>query len=732
MEENVDLKVVVQVQEAERNLEKVVQKAQEAKEKVKDLNDKTQEGIPAIKGLGQSFETALGKADGSMKGLISSITGTIKGIKGFAPAFKAARVAGDSLWKSIKVGIASTGIGLLVVALGEVIGNWDKWSSTIQSWLPWARKSQEETDALREATNRLVVETDSQNKEINNQVRLMRAQGVEEETIILWKYQETKALRANIEAQIAETNAKINSIKAHSAFRRWIMGEDKALEGLTETLETLEKKNDQLLQTQYDTLWDLKVLRAETARKRLEEEEKAATDAAKKGAEERKKIAEEEAKERAEAVKKYVNEFIKAVETAENQIDKINQDFENEGLPDFIQKWSSGELFRDPELGRALAERVAEIQVNVDKETAVFDDAIQKRIAQQQTLTEMIAKIESGEEQVPAGVTLQELKDNLELQKNELQKYYDYRAIIVEKGTKEQTEAYEKGLLEREKLDLEYQEKQQELDYKFAKESLQNLPDKEKHQKEYELEQQRLQEHQEYLQKLLEMETVGTEEYKKLMLEIEEANYNVASSESKRAEQIKKDVEDEVLAVNASVQSIGDLMGSLSDFWEADLQAREADIKKQLEEGKIGKELAEEQLKQIDEEYERMKALQYTETVLNTIAGAVGAFLQASKAYAPPYGQIIGAATAATVTAAGLAELIKIKNTSFGASGGLGGGISAPNVGVTPIDVKDDIKVSPTTLAQSQSPADQRVYILEGDIQDSNKRVEIREANSTF
>ena len=95
----------------------------------------------------------------------------------------------------------------------------------------------------------------------------------------------------------------------------------------------------------------------------------------------------------------------------------------------------------------------------------------------------------------------------------------------------------------------------------------------------------------------------------------------------------------------------------------------------------------------------------------------------------------VGAVTAASVLASGIAQIAKIKNTNLnGGSGNISGtGTAAPNVGVTPIEVTDDIQASPTALAESQVAAkDQRVYILEGDIQESNKRVEIRESNSTF
>lgn len=64
--------------------------------------------------------------------------------------------------------------------------------------------------------------------------------------------------------------------------------------------------------------------------------------------------------------------------------------------------------------------------------------------------------------------------------------------------------------------------------------------------------------------------------------------------------------------------------------------------------------------------FEFSKGLEIADATVSTIKGAVGAFAQASSAYPPPYGQIIGGITAGAVTASGLANIAKIKATKYG------------------------------------------------------------------
>ena len=63
--------------------------------------------------------------------------------------------------------------------------------------------------------------------------------------------------------------------------------------------------------------------------------------------------------------------------------------------------------------------------------------------------------------------------------------------------------------------------------------------------------------------------------------------------------------------------------------------------------------------------FEAKKALDIADTTISTIKGAAGAFLQATASYPPPYGQIIGAITAGAATAAGVANIAKIKSQKY-------------------------------------------------------------------
>ena len=231
---------------------------------------------------------------------------------------------------------------------------------------------------------------------------------------------------------------------------------------------------------------------------------------------------------------------------------------------------------------------------------------------------------------------------------------------------------------------------------------------------------QRLQAMQEYYAKMRDTFTEGTTEYEKYAVKYEEVTARLNGTDAERTQAMFAYLDQQVGVWNDMLQSIGNMFGAAGDAYEAYIQ-------RQQKLGKIGE-------KDAKEMYKRAQNLRLAEVAINTISGAAGAFLQASAAYPPPYGQIIGAATATTVAASGLAQWYKIKNTDYSnpSLDGGGGGGNVPSVGVTPIQVTDDIQPSPSVMGQSQSPVDQRVYILQSDLEESHRQVEVREANSSF
>lgn len=131
----------------------------------------------------------------------------------------------------------------------------------------------------------------------------------------------------------------------------------------------------------------------------------------------------------------------------------------------------------------------------------------------------------------------------------------------------------------------------------------------------------------------------------------------------------------------------------------------------------------------------RWKAARITETVINTISGAAGAFMQGMSSYPQPWGAIIGAAGAAVATATGAAEIAKIKSTQIGTSTVSGISAGGSGVGVEPL-LNPDYDLQRLTNLSLQSdaylPGATQVYVLESDIQEVGNRVQVREQNATF
>ena len=118
--------------------------------------------------------------------------------------------------------------------------------------------------------------------------------------------------------------------------------------------------------------------------------------------------------------------------------------------------------------------------------------------------------------------------------------------------------------------------------------------------------------------------------------------------------------------------SIGSILGSIADMWEDDLRTK-------VEHGEMTKEEAE-------KEFEQVKAFQIAEAVISTISGAITAYagaagnsgINAIPLVGPALAQTLGIINAAAVTASGVAQIAKIKNTQLGSSS-VGGGNGTSN-----------------------------------------------------
>ena len=136
--------------------------------------------------------------------------------------------------------------------------------------------------------------------------------------------------------------------------------------------------------------------------------------------------------------------------------------------------------------------------------------------------------------------------------------------------------------------------------------------------------------------------------------------------------------------------------------------------------------LADQQDTSTKEGFNKQKKLQQASVILSGIQGSVAAVTNAIRDLGFPAGPIVGGTMATAILGMAAAQYAAIDRTSFeGGSSPASAGVS-----VTPVVAGMDETLPTQTVVTNQQ--DQRVYILESDIQSSNKRVEVREQNTTF
>jgi|TARA_R110002124_G_scaffold193913_4_gene361088 hypothetical protein len=108
----------VALQQLESQAKETESAAAGAADEFKDLGN-------AAKDAGEGGEGAITVLDEATGGLASRFTNVIKGVKQMGKSLVTSFKAGVKGASSLKVGIAATGIGLLVVALGAIVAYWD-------------------------------------------------------------------------------------------------------------------------------------------------------------------------------------------------------------------------------------------------------------------------------------------------------------------------------------------------------------------------------------------------------------------------------------------------------------------------------------------------------------------------------------------------------------------------------------------------------------------------------
>lgn len=215
----------------------------------------------------------------------------------------------------------------------------------------------------------------------------------------------------------------------------------------------------------------------------------------------------------------------------------------------------------------------------------------------------------------------------------------------------------------------------------------------------------------------------GSEQLKANVKQVSEA----AKAEAKAAEESKKTT---LAVTNTITQAISSSINMLQQMAQAKQNQLEQDVKN----GKISEE-------QAKKEFARNKKVQIALATISMLSGITQAITSAM--HLPYPANIIAAASSsAMVAASGAMQIANIKKTTLDTSGSsasaASSGMSVNNTSSASVSPLLDSEFDAATINKNASTsgnsetADQRVYILESDIQASNKRVETRETNTTF
>lgn len=175
--------------------------------------------------------------------------------------------------------------------------------------------------------------------------------------------------------------------------------------------------------------------------------------------------------------------------------------------------------------------------------------------------------------------------------------------------------------------------------------------------------------------------------------------------------------------------AIGQLMGEIASFWQENIKARQ-------KAGKINEA-------QAKKEFEDSKKLQIASAVVTGLAGIATAVATAME-LGPILGPIMGAINGTIVAVSTALQIAKIKSTTYD-GGGSSSSVQAPSVSsVSPTDVATAYTPSYTANLTGESETEnlanavgrqqmnQRVYVVESDIQEAGRRVDVREEEATF
>ena len=248
----------------------------------------------------------------------------------------------------------------------------------------------------------------------------------------------------------------------------------------------------------------------------------------------------------------------------------------------------------------------------------------------------------------------------------------------------------------------------------------------EKKEKLLQIERERLEGTKAIYEELYKLDDLSEEKKQEYADKIKEIDAALVENSHNTKEVQKAQAQDLINTYNQVSQSIGELMNNVAEIWQDS-------IKQRVKNGKITEE-------QGKKEFEQSKKLQIATAIINGLAGVATA-VSTAMSLGPIAGPIMAAVNSAMVIATTAAQVAKIKSTAFDGGGSVGGE-TAPQAAPAPVameyvpnystNITGESETVNLAAAVNEGQRDQRVYLVESDIQEMGRRVQVRESESTF
>lgn len=806
--ENLEYKIVLDVVNAEAQIDSLNQKlagvgkeidtinskglddlgkaAKKAAKEIDSLNkavDKTTEAVDKAKSAsqawGNAFSDVMLNAAGSIDVASPGFRELVGQVRGAIPIVKSLNLTATTGLKGVKAAIASTGIGLLIIAVGELAANWSKVTSAVKDFMGEAN-----WDKLTEGLSKFWDKVKEAFAWIFKQLAAF-------EYTIIKGFSNLK--EAKFKLFKGDFQGAWDTIKDNFNFKQnWEEGLKEG-EAVLEKLAGIQEKNrEEEAQEAIAEAKKLNETRLETI-EREHSERMANLDAEyKKG----KFNAEEYAQIKAEYDKKYrsdvaslkqqttvttpqastqdVKDFQTLTEElgriTEEQLSKIS-DKAKEAYTNLVSAWQIGEDNKDNNTFISARDALRDINILIEAglvKTQNWEGIVKSLADGEQVEVDHLNTILSSQTAIlKAQRDVTESKVvQLGLDKQIAESEVKQQENVV-RAIKEQIDIYNKfnddnkfteqifqlsNSLEEATAKLEALKIQAaNIGTKDLKSLVSSLMPKEDEATQL---RKGLADTYSLLDYYREQDLISEEEYNKLKLQardnfLQALNDLEAKAQEEREERAREEVDKYQASLEAAqdaidqVLSIGDGLSSKWGDAFAVLHQGFNQIAVDLKSGKkdwatyangaanaigfvsqVTQALAEQQDTSTEEGFEKQRKLQKASVILSGIQGSVSAVTNAIRDLGFPAGPIVGGAMSTAILAMTAAQVAAINKTSFE------GGGSPGNVSITPVVAGIDESLPTQTVVTNQQ--DQRVYILESDIQSSNKRVKVREENTTF